>query len=187
MCLSRNTSDSGCLSNRSAAHRATPVRKNLPESGSALRGNGDLAVESLFIILFCVAALVAPIAAAAQNATADTVAMPGIEIALRPERNKAGNVESVLVTFQITDTVSVVPTLEFRAPIELNNIPGIADRIRGFRVDDSVGVVLMTREDDSVDASGFGHNRRWRTARSVSFPVTVGFGAKAAIEATKLK
>src|SRR5678816_4310555 len=120
-------------------------------------------------------ALVAPVAASAQNAAADTVVMPGIEIALRPERDKAGNVTSVLVTFQLTDTVSVAPTLEFRAPIELNNIPGIADRIRGFRVDDSIGAVLMTREDDSVDTSGFGYNRRWRTARSVTFPVTVHY------------
>jgi hypothetical protein len=71
----------------------------------------------------------------------------------------------------------VAPTLEFRAPIELNNIPGIADRIRGFRVDDSIGAVLMTREDDSVDTSGFGYNRRWRTARSVTFPVTVNYRA----------
>ena len=122
-------------------------------------------------------ALVAPVPAAAQDAAADTVVMPGIEIALRPERDKAGNVTSVLVTFQLTDTVSVVPMLEFRAPIELNNIPGIADRIRGFRVDDSIGAVLMTREDDSVDGSGFGYTRRWRTARSVSFPVTVHYRA----------
>jgi len=121
--------------------------------------------------------LVAPVAASAQDVVADTVVMPGIEIALRPERDKAGNVESVLVTFLLTDTVSVAPMLEFRAPIELNNIPGIADRIRGFRVDDSIGAVLMTREDDSVDASGFGYNRRWRTARSVTFPVTVHYRA----------
>ena len=122
-------------------------------------------------------ALVAPVTASAQDAGADTVVMPGIEIALRPERNKAGNVESVLVTLQITDTVSVAPMLEFRAPIELHDIPGIADRIRGFRVDDSIGAVLMTREDDSVEASGFGYSRRWRTARSVSFPVTVSYYA----------
>ena len=121
--------------------------------------------------------LVAPVAASAQDVVADTVVMPGIEIALRPERDKAGNVESVLVTFLLTDTVSVAPMLEFRAPIELNNIPGIADRIRGFRVDDSIGAVLMTREDDSVAASGFGYNRRWRTARSVTFPVTVHYRA----------
>ena len=120
-------------------------------------------------------ALVAPVAASAQDAAADTVVMPGIEITLRPERNKAGNVAAVLVTFQLTDTVLVAPTLEFRAPIVLNNIPGVADRIRGFRVDDDIGAVLLTREDDSVDASGFGYNRRWRTARSVSFPVTVRY------------
>jgi len=122
-------------------------------------------------------ALVAPVAAYAQDPAADTVVMPGIEIDLRPERNKAGNVASVLVTFQLTDTVLVAPMLEFRAPIVLNNIPGIADRIAGFRVDDSIGAVLMTREDDSADASGFGYNRRWRTARSVSFPVTVHYRA----------
>ena len=121
--------------------------------------------------------LVAPVTASAQDSTVDSVAMPGIEIALRPERNKAGNVESVLVTLQITDTVSVAPMLEFRAPIELNNIPGIADRIRGFRVDDSIGAVLMTRTDDSVEASGFGYSRHWRTARSVTFPVTVNYRA----------
>jgi len=119
----------------------------------------------------------APVAASAQDVTPDTVAMPCLEIGLRPERNKAGNVESVLVTFQLTDTVSVAPMLEFRAPIELNNIPGIADRIRGFRVDDSIGAVLMTRTDDSVDASGSGYIRRWRTARSVTFPVTVNYRA----------
>ena len=120
-------------------------------------------------------ALVAPVAASAQDAAADTVVLPGIEIALRPERNKAGNVEAVNVTFVLTDTVSVAPTLEFRAPIVLNNIPGIADRMRGFRVDDSIGPVLLTRTDDSVDASGFGFNRNWRTARSVTFPVTVSY------------
>ncbi len=137
-----------------------------------------MAVERFFIIPFCVAtALVAPVTASAQDAVADSVVMPGIEIALRPERDKAGNVASVLVTFVLTDTVSVVPMLEFRAPIELNNIPGIADRLRGFRVDDSIGAVLMTREDDSVDGSGFGYTRRWRTARSVSFPVTVHYRA----------
>ena len=137
-----------------------------------------MAVERSFKILFCfVTALVAPVTASAQDAGADTVVMPGIEIALRPERTKAGNVESVLVTLQITDTVSVAPMLEFRAPIELHDIPGIADRIRGFRVDDSIGAVLMTREDDSVEASGFGYSRRWRTARSVSFPVTVSYYA----------
>ncbi|HEX5076241.1 MAG TPA: hypothetical protein VFW03_23715 [Gemmatimonadaceae bacterium] len=122
-------------------------------------------------------ALVAPVTASAQDAATDTVAMPGIEIALRPERNKAGNVESVLVTFQLTDTVPVAPMMEFRAPIELNNLPGIADRLRGFRVDDSIGAVLMTRTDDSVEASVFGYNRRWRTARSVTFPVTVTYRA----------
>jgi hypothetical protein len=122
-------------------------------------------------------ALVAPVTASAQDAAADTVVMPGIEIALRPERNKAGDVESVLVTFQLTDTVSVAAMLEFRAPVELDNLPGIADRIRGFRVDDSIGAVLMTREDDSLETSGFGYNRRWRTARSVSFPVTVNYRA----------
>jgi hypothetical protein len=121
--------------------------------------------------------LVAPLAAYAQDAAADTVVVPGIEIALRPERNKAGDVTSVLVTFHITDTVQVAPTLEFRAPIVLNNIPGIADRIAGFRVDDSIGAVLLTRTDDSADASGFGYHRRWRTARSVSFPVTVHYRA----------
>ena len=137
-----------------------------------------MAVERSFKILFCfVTALVAPVTASAQDATADTVVLPGIEIALRPERNKAGNVESVLVTFQLTDTVSVASMLEFHAPIQLNNIPGIADRIRGFRVDDSIGAVLMTREDDSVDGSGFSYTRRWRTARSVSFPVTVNYRA----------
>jgi hypothetical protein len=128
-------------------------------------------------VVFVTLALGAPVAASAQDVAADTAVMPGIEIALRPERNKAGNVESVLVTLQITDTVSVAPVLEFRAPIELNNIPGIADRLRGFRVDDSIGAVLMTRTDDSVEASGSGYNRRWRTARSVTFPVTVNYRA----------
>jgi hypothetical protein len=128
-------------------------------------------------VVVVLTALVAPVAASGQNVTPDTMAMPCIEIDLRPERNKAGNVESVLVTFQLTDTVSVAPMLEFRAPIELNNIPGIADRIRGFRVDDSIGPVLITRTDDSVETSGFGHSRRWRTARSVTFPVTVQYTA----------
>ena len=144
----------------------------MPDSGLFGRSvgvRGWVAVASL--------ALGAPVAAYAQDPAADTVVMPGIEIALRPERNKAGNVASVLVTFHLTDTVRVTPTLEFRAPIVLNNIPGIADRIRGFRVDDSTGAVLMTREDDSADESGFGYNRRWRTARSVSFPVTVHYRA----------
>ena len=122
-------------------------------------------------------ALVAPVAAYAQDPAADTVVMPGLEIDLRPERNKAGNVEAVLVTLILTDTVPVAPALEFRAPIVLNNIPGIADRIRGFRIDDGSGPVLLTREDDSADASGFGYNRRWRTARSVSFPVMVRYSA----------
>jgi len=131
-------------------------------------------------------ALVAPVTASAQDAAADTVVMPGIEIALRPERNKAGDVESVLVTFQLTDTVSVAAMLEFRAPVELDNLPGIADRIRGFRVDDSIGAVLMTREDDSLETSGFGYNRRWRTARSVSFPVTVNYRAVGTIVASKM-
>jgi hypothetical protein len=131
-----------------------------------------VAVGSVALVAF-----VAPVAAHAQDAAADTVVMPGIEIALRPERNKAGNVTSVLVTFHLTDTVRVAPTLEFRAPIVLNDIPGIADRITGFRVDDSTGAVLLTRTDDSADASGFGYNRRWRTARSVSFPVTVHYRA----------
>src|SRR5215204_564644 len=122
-------------------------------------------------------ALVAPVAASAQDAAADTVVMPGIEIVLRPERNKAGNVAAVLVTFYLTDTALVAPMVEFRAPIVLNNIPGIADRIRGFRLDDGRGPVLLTRTDDSADASGFGYNRRWRTARSVTFPVTVNYRA----------
>src|SRR5215218_3696563 len=122
-------------------------------------------------------ALVAPVVAYAQAPAADTVVMPGIEIVLRPERNKAGDVAAVLVTFHLTDTVLVAPMVEFRAPIVLNNIPGIADRIRGFRIDDGRGPVLLTRTDDSADASGFGYNRRWRTARSVSFPVTVRYSA----------
>ena len=105
-------------------------------------------------VVVVLTALVAPVAVSAQDVTPDSVAMPCIEIDLRPERNKAGNVESVLVTFQLTDTVSVAPMLEFRAPIELNNIPGIADRLRGFRVDDSIGPVLITRTDDSVGTSG---------------------------------
>jgi len=122
-------------------------------------------------------ALGVPVAAYAQDAVADTVFMPGFEIALRPERNKAGNVASVSVTFTITDTVRVAPTLEFRAPIVLNNIPGIADRMSGFRADDAVGPVLLTRSDDSADTTGFGYYRRWRTARSVTFPVTVRYRA----------
>ena len=122
-------------------------------------------------------ALVAPVAAYAQDASVDTVVMPGIEIALRPERNKAGDVAAVLVTFHLTDTVPVAPTMEFRAPIVLNDIPGIADRISGFRADDGRGPVLLTRTDDSTHASGVDHIRRWRTARSVSFPVTVRYRA----------
>ena len=122
-------------------------------------------------------ALGVPDEAYAQDAVADTVFMPGFEIALRPERNKAGNVASVSVTFTITDTVRVAQTLEFRAPIVLNNIPGIADRMSGFRADDVVGPVLLTRSDDSEDASGFGYYRRWRTARSVTYPVTVRYRA----------
>src|SRR5688572_16501795 len=137
--------------------------------GRSASWRGWVAVTSL--------ALVVPVAAYAQNSVADTVVMPGIEIALRPERNKAGDVASVLVTFHLTDTVRMAPMVEFRAPIELNNIPGIADRITGFRVDDDRGPVLLTRTDDSADASGFGYNRRWRTARSVSFPVTVRYRA----------
>lgn len=121
-------------------------------------------------------ALGPPAAAYAQDPAADTVVLPGIDIALRPERNKAGNVTDILVTFQLTDTVPVAPVLEFRAPIVLNNI-GIADRISGFRVDDSIGAVLLTRTDDSSDASGSGYTRRWRTARSVSYPVTVSYSA----------
>ncbi len=134
--------------------------------------SGWVAVASLALV-----ALVAPVAAYAQDAAADTVVMPGIEIALRPERNNAGNVAAVVVTYHLTDTVSVVPTLEFRAPIVLNDIPGIADRISGFRVDDGRGPVLLTRTDDSPHASGSDPVRRWRTARSVSFPVTVRYRA----------
>jgi hypothetical protein len=122
-------------------------------------------------------ALVAPVAASAQDAAVDTVVVPGIDIALRPERNKAGDVAAVFVTFHLTDTVLVAPMLEFRAPIVLNNIPGIADRIREFRIDDGRGPVLLTRQDDSVDASGVGYDRRWRTARSVTFPVIVRYRA----------
>ena len=122
-------------------------------------------------------ALGVPDKAYAQDAVADTVFMPGFEIALRPERNTAGNVASVSVTFTITDTVRVAQTLECRAPIVLHNIPGIADRMSGFRADDVVGPVLLTRSDDSVDASGFGYYRRWRTARSVTYPVTVRYRA----------
>ena len=119
-------------------------------------------------------ALVAPVAASAQDAAADTVVMPGIEIALRPERNKAGNVAAVLVTFQLTDTVRVAPMLEFRAPIVLNNIPGIADRIRGFRVDDGIGPVL-------TDEGGrFGRRERVRLQSSLAdraFRFLSGHGA----------
>ena len=148
------------------------MRGRVPNSGLVGRSasvRGRVAVVAL--------ALVAPVAAYAQGSVADTVVMPGIEIALRPERNTAGNVAAVLVTFHLPDTVRVAPTLEFRAPIVLNNIPGIADRITRFVVDDSRGPVLLTRTDDSADASGFGYNRRWRTARSVSFPVTVRYRA----------
>ena len=137
--------------------------------GLAATMRGWVAVASL--------AVVAPVAAYGQDAAVDTVFMPGIEIALRPERNKAGNVPAVSVTFYLTDTVRVAKTLEFRAPIVLNNLPGIADRISGFRVDDAIGAVLMTRSDDSADASGFGYYRHWRTARSVTFPVTVRYRA----------
>jgi hypothetical protein len=147
----------------------------MPDSGLVGRpasGSGWATVVSLALVAFA-----APLTASAQDAAVDTVVTPGIEIVLRPERNKAGNVAAVLVTFHLTDTVLVAPMLEFRAPIVLNNIPGIADRIRGFRVDDGIGPVLMTRADDSVDASGFGYSRRWRTARSVSFPVTVRYRA----------
>lgn len=138
-------------------------------AGRFRAARGCVAVASL--------ALVAPVAAHAQDAAADTVFMPGIEIALRPERDSAGNVSAVGVTFQLTDTVRVAPTIEFRAPIVLNNLPRIADRMVGFRVDDGIGAVLLTRKDDSTDVSGFGYYRRWRTARSVTFPVTVRYRA----------
>ena len=118
-----------------------------------------------------------PSIASAQQGAASADTIPGIDIGLLPQRDSAGNVGAVVVTFQLTDTVPVASTLEFRAPIVLNNIPRIADRITGFRVDDRVGAVLLTRTDDSADASGFGYYRRWRAARSVSFPVTVRYRA----------
>ena len=183
MFLSGNTSDSEFVSNRRAEESATvdqrgQSRLNFENCLTALvpRIQTTGTPLSRWVTVGALA-LGAPVAVSAQDSTADTVAMPGIEITLRPERNKAGDVESVLVTLQITDTVSVAPVLEFRAPIELNDMPGIADRLRGFRVDDSIGAVLMTRTDDSVEASGFGYNRRWRTARSVTFPVTVNYRA----------
>ena len=110
------------------------------------------------------------LAGAQQSASRDAPAGPGIDITLRPERDVAGNVAAVSVTFRITDTASAGPTISFRAPIVLNNIPGIADRVAGFRLEDKAGPVAMTTTDDSADASGFGFYRHWRTTRALSLP-----------------
>jgi hypothetical protein len=117
------------------------------------------------------------LAGAQQSASRGSSAGPGIDITLRPERDAAGNVAAVGVTFRITDTVSAGPTMSFRAPIVLNNIPGIADRVAGFRVEDKTGPVATTTTDDSADASGFGFYRHWRTTRALSLPATVRYRA----------
>ena len=114
---------------------------------------------------------------AQQQASGRASAAPGIDIALRPERDRAGNVAAVGVTFQLTDTAATVSAMSFRAPIVLNNIPGIAERIDGFRVEDASGPVATTTVDDSADASGFGHFRHWRTTRPLALPVTARYRA----------
>ena len=57
------------------------------------------------------------LAGAQQSASRDAPAGPGIDITLRPERDVAGNVAAVSVTFRITDTASAGPTISFRAPM----------------------------------------------------------------------
>ena len=121
--------------------------------------------------------LISTALAGAQNPPAANAALPAIDISLRPERDSAGNVAAVGVTFQLTDTASSATPTSFRAPIVLNNIPGIADRVDGFRVEDRNGAVPITTHDDSADASGFGYYRHWRTARPLALPATVRYRA----------
>lgn len=100
-----------------------------------------------------------------------------IEITLRPERNTAGNVGAVRVTLAFPDSGRTSASSSFRAPIVLYNIPGIADRIEGFHVQDARGPVAVTTTDDSADASGFGYYRHWQPARPLVFPATVQYRA----------
>src|SRR5688572_1777635 len=126
--------------------------------------------------------LISTALAGAQNpaggsATLPGAPLPGIDISLRPERDSAGNVAAVGVTFHLTDTVSSSAATSFRAPIVLNNLPGIADRVDGFRIEDRNGAVPITTHDDSADASGFGYYRHWRTTRPLALPATVRYRA----------
>jgi hypothetical protein len=104
-------------------------------------------------------------------------ANPSIEITLQPTRNSTGNVDAVNVTMLLTDTARTASPLSLRAPIVLNNIPGIADRMERFVVDDRNGSVALTTADDPVDVSARGQYRHWRASRPVVSPVTIRYRA----------
>ena len=121
------------------------------------------------VLLF---ALFAPNAVAVQR--------PAIAITLRPERDTAGAVAAVNVTYVISDVITHSSIREFRAPIVANNLIGIADRIENLRIVDRSGVVRLIVSDDPPDATASGYYRHWKLARPLDLPATVRYCAAVA-------
>ena len=125
-----------------------------------------------------IAKLVLLFALFAPNAVA--VQRPAIAITLRPERDTAGAVAAVNVTYVISDVITHSSIREFRAPIVANNLIGIADRIENLRIVDRSGVVRLIVSDDPPDATASGYYRHWKLARPLDLPATVRYCAAVA-------
>jgi hypothetical protein len=135
---------------------------------------------SLMILLATSSHLTQSVAAgqAALNAFADDrrpVALPTLDVAIRPVRG--GNTEVTAVEFRLELNGELNREKPFRvqAPITYAGRTGIADRVDSLIVRDPVGDVILKVEDDPVNSAGFPYYRHWRAERAVVAPVVMTY------------
>ncbi|MEO7962914.1 MAG: hypothetical protein ABIT38_03295 [Gemmatimonadaceae bacterium] len=68
--------------------------------------------------------------------------------------------------------------LTLMAPIVYAGVTGIAERIEGLEVRDTIGVLSTVVSDDAVAAGGFPYFRHWQFSRRVEYPLSVRYRAR---------
>ena len=99
-----------------------------------------------------------------------------LAVTLRPVRGDSTEVRAVEVTWRLEGVLwkSKEP-FSLRSPITYAGRTGIAERVDGLIMKDSVGIVSLTVENDSADPGGFPFYRHWRANRAVVPPIVVTY------------